>query len=521
MAMRGDKLFCNAGPSGGGMRKITRCLEAASHGFDRKVDGEFMLVNCNNTEYFLSHPIRNENLVKKQKALIKKKRPISIIGIGFDSMSHANYIRSIPQTLEFLSSSLNKTGNLFSLNGYNIVGDGTTQNLAGILTGIGETDLPEARKGVPNARMVDNWPWLWKNASAAGYVTSYLEDETQLGAFTIRLKGFSNTPTDHSLAQFWRGLWLHSSNPCHTGMWDWARQLEYLLDLLDKYSDVPVFFFAFSKITHVQCLSELRRFDGLLRNYMEELFRKKNFENTLFFLFGDHGARYGSFRKTIQGKIEERLPGMFIKIPDWLSAQQPEIAENLRNNQNRLTTPYDLHATLWHAIEYPSIPSFYPHQKSLFTPISPLRRCEHAKIDSHWCTCKTKTLIDIDRTVVRGGELLVEELNSRIEADGAGKCAKLTLLNVLQAEASRYSQEMVTFVMSADKDGRRPKYGEGLRVEYEIQFEVFPGGGILEGDFVVENGTQIRIGKHFSRVNAYGEQKCDPVPHIREFCACI
>jgi len=114
----------------------------------------------------------------------------------------------------------------------------------------------------------------------------------------------------------------------------------------------------------------------------------------------------------------------------------------------------------------------------------------------------------------------VKELNSRIEEYGKGKCAKLILLKVLQAEASTFSPEMVKFERSADKDGRKPMFGGGVRVEYEVQFEVVPGGGILEGDFVVENELFL-IGKHFSRINAYGEQKCDPLPHIREFCACI
>ena len=104
---------------------------------------------------------------------------------------------------------------LFDLSGYTIVGDGTTAQLSGILSGILETDLGECmgivlvvgngsvRNRVEGARYIDSWPWIFKEYENAGYVTLYTEDEPQMGAFQLRLKGWEEQPTTHYMRPFW------------------------------------------------------------------------------------------------------------------------------------------------------------------------------------------------------------------------------------------------------------------------------------------------------------------------------
>jgi hypothetical protein len=179
------------------------------------------LVFCDKNEFLVFWPLP-VNLEPKKK-LITHKNPMNILGIGFDSMSHANYIRSLPKTLEVIRNKLNKTGNLFELNGYTIVGDGTTANLGGILTGQHEFSLPEARRKQPNSTYVDNWPWIWKDAEASGYVTSYLEDEPAYGAFTLRLNGFKDIPTDYYSTKYWEAVGNYTLPSYHYEMWDWVR----------------------------------------------------------------------------------------------------------------------------------------------------------------------------------------------------------------------------------------------------------------------------------------------------------
>ena len=78
---------------------------------------------------------------------------------------------------------------------------------------------------------------------------------------------------------------------------------------------------------------------------LSKFFDEKLMDNTMLVFFSDHGFRYGSLRQTHTGEMENRLPFIFIHLPNNFNK---EYAENLRQNQFRLTTPFDIHATLTH-----------------------------------------------------------------------------------------------------------------------------------------------------------------------------
>ena len=89
---------------------------------------------------------------------------------GFDSVSRLTWIRNLPRSYDYLVNQLGAT----VLEGYNVVGDGTPQALLPILTGKTEKELPEARRGFPNAATVDGHPWIWNELRDVGYVTQVL-----------------------------------------------------------------------------------------------------------------------------------------------------------------------------------------------------------------------------------------------------------------------------------------------------------------------------------------------------------
>src|SRR5689334_23083646 len=94
--------------------------------------------------------------------------------LGFDSTSHANFIRRLPLTLKWMEDNLQfynhrqsqenelKQSVAFEMNGFTIVGDGTTVQLTGMLTGKRPSDHYEGRSGHPDAKRIDDWPWIFK-----------------------------------------------------------------------------------------------------------------------------------------------------------------------------------------------------------------------------------------------------------------------------------------------------------------------------------------------------------------------
>lgn len=63
-------------------------------------------------------------------------------------------------------------------------------------------------------------------------------------------------------------------------------------------------------------------------------------------------------------RLEERLPFIFIWLPEWFRAEHPEIVQALKINRNRLTNPYDLHLTLKHILELSDRTTKLPPAKS-------------------------------------------------------------------------------------------------------------------------------------------------------------
>ena len=79
---------------------------------------------------------------------------INIFMMGFESLSRLAWKRSLPKTLAYLTESLSAV----VLNGYNVAGDGTAQNMLPLLTGMKMSELPEARTGITGATQLDGYP---------------------------------------------------------------------------------------------------------------------------------------------------------------------------------------------------------------------------------------------------------------------------------------------------------------------------------------------------------------------------
>ena len=419
--------------------------------------------------------------------------------------------------------------------GHTIVGAGTTSQLTAMLTGVPEKDQPEARKGWSGASYVDRWNFIFKNLAEKNYVTTLSEHDMGTGAFHMRLKGFNKPPCDY----FVRSLWLNMGSLVDQEL-SCAHQfnLRYAKDFFDAHRGFKKFAFVFNCFTH-NTMDRIENADDDMKNFLLEFEKSEHGQNTIVFLGGDHGLRSGSWRATIQGKLEERLPLLAVKVPSRFSKSFKKEMDNLRRNSQILTSHFDLYPTFHHLSTFPQFDKKRSHKygESLFSDISKLNRtCADAGVEKHWCTCLNYAKVnpEKDENVKKLIGKVIEYINKRNKETAPDQCAVLELKSVETAGRRTPNAEVNMFKDTRTRAGqcascdvvydRSKKF---TRFRYEVSFTVAPSDGMYEaeGDVVVQaNGSvDVRIDTEISRTNLYRDQpKCivDTFPSLRPYCYC-
>ncbi|CAB4007103.1 predicted protein [Paramuricea clavata] len=452
---------------------------------------------------------------------------LNVVIFAMDSTSNGHAQRKLPKSYGYIRDVLQA----YVFMGHSAVGDGTTEQLAALLSGKGEREQPEARRGMPGAQVVDSWDWIFKKAKKHGYITSYVEDAPDVGSFTYRLLGFKDPPTDfyprafllaaHSKRDLITNRYCYGSEKIYNYHFDLARKF------YEQYPDRRKFLFHFTDASHSD-FNAAQYIDEDLLKFMTEFKNKGYLKNTLLIVMGDHGWRYGDFRQTVQGKLEERLPLFTMILPEWFKQKYPKLDKNLKTNTQRLTSWYDAYAMLNHILVYPKEPEGLINGKSMLTEIPAVRSCKDAHIPSHWCPCLQWTAVDKQHGHVRRAVLetvrYINDLNSH-EPLAAKHCVQLALGEVKHSEVETPSNELLTFYETGH-DGYDPinTYNPGAKDQcnYQITFRTVPNNGIFEATVAYVEG-QFYVKGGVSRVDSYGDQpKCiaSTLPHLRKYCLC-
>ncbi|XP_060068998.1 uncharacterized protein LOC132549096 [Ylistrum balloti] len=495
---------------------------------------DFFKISClspNKTRYVNIHAtITRNSTAPKRNVKDTKSMELNVLMLGFDSVSRMTWLRKLPKSRNYFRNILGGV----ELEGYNIVGDGTPQALLPLLTGKTESELPESRRGHPNASMVDGHPWIWKDFETAGYVTHWAEDMAHIGTFNLRMMGFKHQPVHHYMRPFYlvaEKLYPHNkpyclgSLPRHKIMLDWVR------DSFMQYEHKLKFIFGFhSEYSHASP-NNLQWADVDLLALLKFLNDKAYLNNTILILMSDHGSRFADIRETFQGKLEERLPYFALRFPPWFKAKYPDIHENFLSNSKKLTTPFDIHETFHDILDLKRTEQNNLGQTSrgisLFRPMPLDRTCSVAGIEPHWCACLKWTEVSVDFPKIIIAVSKVIEFINKHTSNFRPNCSELYLYKIKNAFKFGIDNDVLKYKGSVDKDGRFPQFGDfkqDVNEIYQVTFVTIPGNGTFEasvnhtssGEFVV-NGRQI------SRINKYGHNAdciVESAPHLRPYCYC-
>ena len=453
---------------------------------------------------------------------------LNVLVLGIDSLSRMAWLRNFPDTHNYFEKEM---GGVI-LKGYNIVGDATPAALLPILCGKPETELPEARRGYPNAGPVDDHPWIWKQFRERGYVTQFSEDRQDINAFTYRMLGFKQQPVDHYMRPFhlkYDSLPIKNTS-CVGSVSLYENSLNWVHEFFDVYKNDPKFSFTFlSGLTHDD-INVARSVDLNMVKFLQALDTSGHLNDTLLLLMSDHGSRFQKIRQTLQGKYEERLPYVGFRFPPGFKHKFPKALTNFHKNVDRLTTPFDIHETLLDVLNFKRSAQEDISQRglSLFAEIPLERTCPQAGIETHWCACLNWKPISIeDSMVVKGATQLLKKINS-LTSYVRDDCSFLTLHKITRASLFMPNDDLLRYKKSIGSDERYPDLSDDMtpwEVFYELTLIAKPGFGLFEAtikyntkhDVFNINETQI------SRINPYGRQpRCieTTMPRLLPFCYC-
>ena len=352
--------------------------------------------------------------------------------------------------------------------------------------------------------------------------------------------GFRAQPTDH----YRRTVYLaRRQDLCYGSVADHVTVFDWIRDFVHVYPDTqPKFSFVFHGALSHDSMTKVRVADADLRDLLRDLHADGSLNRTLLIIMSDHGSRHGAERSVEQGKYEERNPYFGVRIPTWLARSHPAIVDNLRRNADRLTTPFDIHATFKELLNFSGSGPGDRRRRgiSLFKEIPAGRTCADAAIEPHWCNCLQWTSISVDNEAAMKVVAAVVSFINNLTVEQRDVCSELTVDAVLSAGRYGANGDLLRFKQSADADGRVPLMADAKDAAaaateflYQVKFVVRPSGGIFEATVgsstnVVGDGkssTRYALsGKEISRLNVYGRQPhcvMDRLPHLRPYCYCM
>ncbi|XP_064486163.1 uncharacterized protein LOC135398708 [Ornithodoros turicata] len=403
--------------------------------FGIPLQDDYFLLSCQkdsatfHKEFFMMPVLKRD--VESRCSEAEKQLPPSavrhnVLVLGLSSVSRINSHRHLVKTRRYLMEDLKS----IELLGYNKVGDGGFSNQVPILTGLREQD-------VPGGSFFDSLDFVWKKYAALGYRTLFLEESPVYGLFHYRAKGFSEPPTDYHPRSILLAMEMllpsKNSHKCYgTNQSETDFSLNYTLSLLKFPDGHPLFGYTWLSSVTKHDVNAPSKIDAMLKKFFQELQKSGVLHKTIVIFLSDHGMR----------------------------ASHADAMENLERNQHRLTTPFDVHATLMELADLTSGLQDADGSRrqgkqqskrttfqttfglSLLHEIPESRTCKDAFVSQHWCACHppggaSPTKRDAHLMV----EFLLQTINDWLKESHPVACDPLLLADILNVEERRFEGE--------------------------------------------------------------------------------
>ena len=472
-----------------------------------------------------SHELRS--LFLQHAVTDKITEPLNVVMLGMDSVSRLSFMRQMVKTRRFLEEKLGA----IDMMGYNKVADNTFINIVPMTLGKFVAEMPwdESMANVP----FDDFDFIWKEFAQKGYSTFYAEDAPDIAIFDFLKAGFKTPPADYfnrpvSIAMETKEDLWYNNHHCFQDRLETDIVLDYKFKFLETFQHEPHFAFTFiTRLSHDD-VNSAGAADEPYYKFFRKLFEKELLRNTVVFFYSDHGMRFGKIRESYIGKLEERLPFMYVIVPEWLRKTYPYLDKNLKINQHRLSTPFDVYETLKDVLYFngkEKSNDLKSRGASWFREIPLMRSCDTAGVLPHWCTCLHHEQLNIDdQVVVKSSIVLLSEILHSLK-DYSHICELLSLYKIREATRLVESEEVLKFVKSHNEmKNISVVFGERTKPLEDIQIviQTVPGNALFEATVRLDTVyDSYKVVGDISRINVYGHQSdCIEVFKLKKYCQC-
>ena len=287
---------------------------------------------------------------RKKKEIFSNPYSKNIMILYIDSVSRANSLRNLKNTLNFFEKFISFKGGFHHLF--------PSETFHSFQFFKYHSFLLHTRANFPrlfygNQREAKSFVLITKYFKENGYVTSYSGDICQR----------DNTRTLHNLTleeSYDHQMLLCDPNKphfnlniikCLYGKTNSEFLYEYSNQFWHKYKNNRKFLVIVTNDGHEGSLESLKYVDDVIFNFLNNLFNENLLKDSSIFLLSDHGVGMPSFYYFFNFyKFEEHLPMLYLIINDRKNFSYSQQYKNLYENQQSFITAFDIYNTLGHLL---------------------------------------------------------------------------------------------------------------------------------------------------------------------------
>lgn len=330
------------------------------------------------------------------KARDQSRKPILLFMLVVDSFSRRHFYQKLPETIDYLSTLGGEDYVVEDFKLHNVIGDGSAHNTLPIFCD--GYDTREIERHDFNDNLGDSA--IWADLKKRNFM-SLLNTEACDSQFPVGIGRYPKI--DHVSRQMYCAL--SNISDYHMSKFGKLKQrcigphmshfyaFDYIKKFSTAYKDANQWIYSHLTAAHEATGQHAQTIDHDLVVFLKEFLElTKQTHEVVIFLHGDHGMRFGEWRRDLAAVQEHKLPAFFLIGSRPLLESIPGALKTVRENTWKLFSKKDIRRTLLWLSQYPNfkrlpLEDSLPHVNFLAEPLPLNRTCHDAGIPVWYCSC--------------------------------------------------------------------------------------------------------------------------------------